>query len=59
MIKTFPTIARIPDGMLRKVDPKNHVLIAHMQNINPSIETSVLQKKSTGATSKKQKESKK
>lgn len=37
----------------------NHVLIAYIQAINPSIETCVPLPKNTGATSKKQKESKK
>lgn len=35
----FPTVARISDGMLRKVDPTNHILVVYMQTINPSIET--------------------
>lgn len=55
----FPTVARIPNGMLRKVDPTNPILVAYLQTINPSIETSFLLPKSTSGPSKKRKESKK
>lgn len=41
-LDVFPSIAQIPDAMLRKVDPANTVLVAYLQTINPSIGTGVL-----------------
>ena len=35
----FPNVSRIPDGMLRKVDPTNPILLAYMKTVNPSIDT--------------------
>lgn len=55
-LETYSIVARIPDEMLRKVDPTNPILFAYMQTINPSIKTGFLIPKSTGATSKKRKE---
>ncbi|CAI9290474.1 unnamed protein product [Lactuca saligna] len=40
--KIFPTVARIPDAMLRKVDQSHHVLVSYFKTINPDIETGVL-----------------
>ena len=36
-VNIFQTVARIPDSMLKKVDPSNSVLVAYLQQINPSI----------------------
>ncbi|CAI9278680.1 unnamed protein product [Lactuca saligna] len=44
-VKEFPTVARIPDAMLKKVDPSNSVLMAYMQ-IEPKKTTSPAKKKS-------------
>ena len=54
-LEIFSTVARIPDAMLRKVDPSYPVMVAYLQTINPSIETGVLLPKGTGGPSKKQK----
>lgn len=50
----FPNIARIPDAMLRKVDPADPILVAYLQTINPSIETCYLPK-DVGSPSKERK----
>lgn len=55
----FPTVARISDGILRKVDSSDPVLVAYLKTINPSIVTNVLIPKNIGGPSKKRKESKK
>lgn len=36
-LEVFSTFSRIPDAMIRKVDPVDPVLIAYLQTINPSI----------------------
>lgn len=56
-LDVFPTVARIRDSTLHKVDPANQVLLAYLQTINPSIETGVLLEK--GINVKKVKPSKK
>lgn len=38
----FPTVARIPDAMLRKVDPSNPFQVGYLQTISCSIVTGVL-----------------
>ena len=51
--EVFPSVARIPDAMLRKVDPTNHVLVNYLMTINPDIETRVLLKTREGPSKKK------
>ena len=55
----FPTIACIPDVMLRKVDQTNPIFVAYLKTINPSIETKVLLQKYNEGPSKKRRGSKK
>lgn len=55
----FPTIARIPDSMLQKVDPSHLVLVTYLKTINPSIEIGVLLPKNVRGPSKKRRGSKK
>ncbi|CAI9296860.1 unnamed protein product [Lactuca saligna] len=38
----FPSVGRILDGMLKKVDSSNSVLQAYLKTINPSVETGIL-----------------
>lgn len=38
----FPTVARIPDAMLHKVDPSHPVLVSYLKTINLDIEIGVL-----------------
>lgn len=38
----FPSVAQIPDGMLKKVDSSNSVLQAYLKKIDPSVETRIL-----------------
>lgn len=40
--EVFPNVARIPDAMLKCVDPNNLVLMAYFVSINPNDETIVL-----------------
>ena len=58
-LDVFPTMAQIPDTMLRKVDPVDPVLLAYLQTINPSIENGFLLGKGVVGTSKRTKSSKK
>ncbi|CAH1428154.1 unnamed protein product [Lactuca virosa] len=55
----FPTVARIYNVMLSKVDPTNPMLIAYLSNINPNMETGDLLPKGVEGTSKRSKGSKK
>lgn len=57
--EVFPPIARIPDAMLRKVDPPDSVLIGYLQTINPSIKIGVLLANGIVGPSKRAKGSKK
>lgn len=38
----FPVVTRIPDGMLKRVDHTNTILITYLQTIDTSVETGVL-----------------
>ena len=38
----FPFVARIPDAMLERVDPKNPVLVPYLKNIDTNVETGKL-----------------
>lgn len=38
----FPSVARIPDAMLKKVNPTHKILVKYLQKINPYVETGVL-----------------
>lgn len=58
-VDIFPTVARIPDVMLQKVDPTNPVLIEYLKNVNTSVETRKLLEKSNEDSSKKRQGSKK
>lgn len=55
----FPSVARILDALLRRVDPTNPVLEAYLTTINPLIETRVLLSKFVAGPSNKSKGSKK
>lgn len=48
----FPTVARIPDGMLKKVDPSNPVLEAYLLTISTNYGTGVLLAKHDEGSSK-------
>lgn len=54
-VDIFPIVARIPDGMLKKVDPTNLILVEYLKHINPLVENGVLLKTSEGGSSKKTK----
>ncbi|CAI9276734.1 unnamed protein product [Lactuca saligna] len=41
-VDVFPSVARIPDAMLQKVDPVNPVLVEYLTTIMPSIEAEKL-----------------
>lgn len=58
-LEVFPTVARIPDAMLRKVDPTNPILVAYLQSVNPSVKIGVLLPKGIAASSKRCKSPKK
>lgn len=55
----FPNIARIPDAILKRVDPTNSVLMEYLILINPNVKTSVLLAKLDEGSSKKYRRSKK
>lgn len=40
--EVFPIVARILDGMLKKIDPTNSVLVAYLKHVNTSVETGIL-----------------
>ena len=52
-------IARIPEAMLKRVDPANLVLVEYLKNINPDDETGKLLSKEDVGPSKKLKRSSK
>ena len=58
-MEIFTHIARIPDAMLKRVDPTNSVLIEYLKTINPDVETGKLLSKEEAGPSKKSKRSKK
>ena len=37
--EVFTSIARIPDAMLKKVDPTNEVLVSYLQSIDTTVVT--------------------
>lgn len=49
----FPNVARIFDGMLKKVDPTNSILVEYLKHINNSFETGILLQKDAGGSSKR------
>ena len=51
----FTILARIPDAMLKKVDPTNNVLVSYLQSIDTTVVTGMLQQEEK----KKSKKSKK
>lgn len=57
--EVFPSVARIPDAMLKKIDPLNPVLVAYLKTINPTIETEVLFPRSDEGSLKQYMKSKK
>lgn len=52
-VTIFPLVARIPNGMLKKVDPSNPVLMAYLLTISTNDETGVLLAKPDEGSSKK------
>lgn len=57
--EVFPTVTRIHVAMLHNVDPVDHVLIAYLQTIDPSIVTGLLLEKGATGPSKRTNGSKK
>ena len=57
--EVFLNVARIPDSMLKKVDPTNSVLVTYLKHVNPSVKTRILLKICEEGSSKKVKKSKK
>ncbi|CAH1433804.1 unnamed protein product [Lactuca virosa] len=57
-VSIFPTVARISDGMLKKVDPSNPVLEAYFLTINTNDGTGVLLAKRDEDSSKKSRKQK-
>ena len=55
----FLNVARIPDAMLKKIDPSKPILVAYLKKVNPSVETRVLLSKNDEVSSKKSTKSKK
>lgn len=51
--ENFPTVARIPDAMLKKVDATHPMLVKYLQSINPDIITGVLLTPYVGPLKKK------
>lgn len=49
----FPSVGRIPNLMLCKVDPSHLVLVSYLKTINPDIETGVLFTTTTSSFKKK------
>ena len=58
-LEVYPNVARIPDGMLKKIDPTNSVLVAYLKHVNPSVKTRILLKICEEGSSKKVKKLKK
>lgn len=56
--EVFASVARIPDAMLKKVDPTNPILVVYLQSINSSVETRVILTRTNEGCSKKSKKSK-
>ena len=54
----FPIVVRIPDGMLKKVDPLNPVLKAYLLSINTNDGIGILLSKHDEGSSKKSRKSK-
>ena len=52
-LSVFPSVARIPGGMLKKVDPSNLVLMAYLLTISKNDENGILLEKHDEVPSKK------
>ena len=52
-VSIFPSVARIPDGMLKKVDPSNPMLMAYLLTISKNDENGILLEKHDEVPSKK------
>lgn len=48
----FPSVARIPDAMLRRTDPANPILVQYFTSVNPNVTVGVLLPKGAEGTSK-------
>lgn len=59
MIQLFPSVARIPDAMLRRIDTTNPILVQYLASINTTVSVGVLLPKGAEGSSKVVKESKK
>lgn len=57
--EVFPNVDRIPDAMIRMVEPTNPFLVTYLATINPTVETGVLLLKGIAGTSKHGNSSKK
>lgn len=55
----FQNVARIPDGLLKKIDPSNAVSVSYLMIVNPSVETGILLQQSDEGSFNKSKKSKK
>lgn len=58
-VEIFTLVARIPDIILKRVDPTNAVLLEYMTTIDPTIETGKLLTKEGAGPLKKSRKSKK
>lgn len=58
-VEVFPNIARIPDAMLKRVDPVNPVLLEYLKSVNPDVQIGMLLSKIDEGPSKKSRKSKK
>ena len=54
-LDVFLFAARIPDAMLKRIDPSNPVLISYLESIDSSVETGILLTQTTEKKSKKAK----
>lgn len=54
----FPSVARIPDAMLRRIDPANLILVQYFTSVNPNVTVGVLLPKGAEGTSNHAKKNK-
>lgn len=51
-VDDFPNVSRVPNSMLRKVNPIDLVLLPYLQTINPSTVTKVLLENFVGTSNR-------
>ncbi|CAI9281661.1 unnamed protein product [Lactuca saligna] len=57
--EVFPSITRIPDAMIKCVNPTSSILMTYLASINPDEDTGILFAKPDAGSSKKSRKSKK